>query len=170
MKMNSISAAIILIVTFGMASANEELTDEERLDAGFLAYEHEDFVIAYEHFKPLAEQGDAIAQYMLGYMHTFGEGVPRDHLQGTGGEGGKWFWKAACQGDVDAIFMLGYRQELRFSNIRHLFIPYYLIVQRHNEEAKMKVNEILPKMTDVEAYKAKQVLADLGQKLKECMG
>ena len=36
---------------------------------------------ALEIFKPLAEQGDAAAQFNLGNMYLYGEGVPQDNVQ-----------------------------------------------------------------------------------------
>ena len=49
-----------------------------------------------------AEQGDAKAQYNLGWMYYKGEGVPQDDA-----EAAKWFRKAAVQGNDRAQFGLG---------------------------------------------------------------
>ena len=57
---------------------------------------------ALEIFKPLAEQGDAAAQFNLGNMHLYGEGVPQDYA-----EAAKWYRKAAEQGDAEAQALLG---------------------------------------------------------------
>ncbi len=46
-------------------------------DAGVAAYDSGDYETAFREFKPLAEQGDAHAQFNLGYMYHKGEGVPR---------------------------------------------------------------------------------------------
>src|SRR4030065_494629 len=66
------------------------------------AIEHGDYTTAFRLMKPLAEQGEAEAQFHLGVMYTIGKGVPRDY---TGG--GKWFRWAAEQGFVEAQFNLG---------------------------------------------------------------
>jgi TPR repeat protein len=50
-------------------------------------------------FRKAAEQGDAEAQYTLGYMYANGDGVPRDYQQSL-----FWFRNAAEQGDVAAQF------------------------------------------------------------------
>ena len=49
-----------------------------------------------------AEQGDAQAQFNLGFCYTYGEGVAKDHV-----EAAKWYRKAAEQGKASAQFNLG---------------------------------------------------------------
>ena len=49
-----------------------------------------------------AEQGDADAQFMLGYAYDFGKGVLQDHKEAV-----KWWQKAAEQGHADAQYWLG---------------------------------------------------------------
>ena len=58
-------------------------------------------------FRPLAEQGDALAQFGLGLMYRDGKGVPQDTQEAV-----KWYRKAAEQGDAQAQFNLG----LMYSN------------------------------------------------------
>ena len=61
------------------------------------AYEREDYKTAYKLFLPLAEQGDAFAQYNLGLMYDQGLGVPQDYKEAV-----KWYRLAAEQGYADA--------------------------------------------------------------------
>jgi len=49
-----------------------------------------------------AEQGDAGAQYNLGLMYHFGEGVHQDYAKAA-----KWYRRAAEQGDAEAQYYLG---------------------------------------------------------------
>ncbi len=70
--------------------------------ACFIAYLGGDDASALQECKPLAEQGDAKAQYILGRMYDLGEGVPQDYA-----EAAKWYRKAAEQGDAKAQFALG---------------------------------------------------------------
>jgi len=56
-----------------------------------------DYAIALREWTPLAEQGDAYAQYNLGLMYERGQGVPQDYKIAT-----KWYKLSAEQGDVDA--------------------------------------------------------------------
>ncbi len=48
---------------------------------GVAAYDRGDYTTALEEFKPLAEQGNAQAQFSLGAMYVFGQGVPQDSVQ-----------------------------------------------------------------------------------------
>ena len=71
------------------------------LDKGFAAYASGDFATALTEFKPLAEQGDTLAQFALGYMYAFGQGVPQDNK-----EAAKWYMLAAEQGNENAQYNL----------------------------------------------------------------
>jgi len=73
-----------------------------QLASGIQAYKAGDYKKALEMFKPLAEQGDAAAQFNLGNMYLYGEGVPQDYA-----EAAKWYRKAAEQGDPKAQHNLG---------------------------------------------------------------
>ena len=56
----------------------------------------------FETLRNLAEQGDAEAQWDLGYRYHNGQGVPPDDTQAV-----RWFQRAADQGHVDAQSTLG---------------------------------------------------------------
>ena len=56
----------------------------------------------FEATRKAAEQGDASAQFNLGWMYAEGEGVPENHMQAV-----KWYRKAAEQGDAGAQLFLG---------------------------------------------------------------
>ncbi len=45
-------------------------------DEGAAAYERGDYETALREFRPLAEQGNALAQHNLGVMYDNGQGVP----------------------------------------------------------------------------------------------
>jgi len=57
-------------------------------------------------FKSLGEKGDAAAQFKVGLMYYFGQGVPRDYRQSL-----DWFNKAALQGHPQALYNAGYMHE-----------------------------------------------------------
>lgn len=69
---------------------------------GLAAYYRLDYAAALKEWLPLAERGDASAQYQLGILHYRGDGVVQDY-----GQAAKWFRRAAERGDVDAQFNLG---------------------------------------------------------------
>ncbi len=50
-------------------------------DEGFAAYKRGDYATALREWRPLAEQGDADAQYNLGNIYKNGKGVPQDYAQ-----------------------------------------------------------------------------------------
>jgi len=62
-----------------------------------------DYATAVQKLRPLAEQGNAGAQFILGRLHAHGTGVLRD-----GREAAKWYLKAAKQGNASAQFNLGW--------------------------------------------------------------
>ena len=69
---------------------------------GFTAVQRGDYAAALKLWKPLADQGDALAQLNLGLMYSTGEGVPQDYVEAV-----KWTRKAADQGLAQAQFNLG---------------------------------------------------------------
>ena len=56
----------------------------------------------FEYALDAAEEGDADAQFSLGYMYYEGEGVSQDNKEAV-----KWWRLSAEQGDADAQFNLG---------------------------------------------------------------
>ncbi len=73
------------------------------IDEGLAAYERGDYATALQEWAPLANQGDAEAQYFLGHMYVEGQGVPRQY-----GKAAVWIRQAAEQGNGYGQFALGY--------------------------------------------------------------
>ena len=69
---------------------------------GLTAAQSGDFATALKEWKPLAEEGDAVAQYNLGQMYRKGDGVPQDDK-----EAARLYRLAAEQGYADAQGNLG---------------------------------------------------------------
>jgi len=69
---------------------------------GWQAYRSGDFAAAQQEWRPLAEQGNAAAQFNLGLMYYKGEGVAQDFAEAV-----KWFRLAAAQGQANAQHNLG---------------------------------------------------------------
>jgi tetratricopeptide (TPR) repeat protein len=61
-----------------------------------------DYAAVLRLFRPLADQGDDVAQFDLGVMYNKVWGVPRDYLLAA-----KWYRLAAAQGNADAQYNLG---------------------------------------------------------------
>ena len=70
--------------------------------AGSTYYLRGDFTAALREWRPLAEEGDARAQYYLGIMYANGEGVPENDRQAA-----YWFRKSARQGNSQSQYHLG---------------------------------------------------------------
>ena len=72
------------------------------LDEGIAAYKRFDYATAVREWRPLAEQGDAVAQYYLGNLYRTGQGVPQDYAEAE-----RWYRRAVEQGNASAQFNLG---------------------------------------------------------------
>jgi TPR repeat protein len=72
------------------------------IDAGEDAYAKGRYPLALRLMRPLAEQGDARAQAVMGLMYYHGRGVKQDDV-----EAAKWFRLAADQDEPRAQFNLG---------------------------------------------------------------
>ncbi len=51
------------------------------LDEGVAAFKRGDYATALREWRPLAEQGNAASQALLGGMYGLGRGVPQDYVQ-----------------------------------------------------------------------------------------
>jgi TPR repeat protein len=91
----TLTASLVLVAIAGASVAGPGA------DAS-AAYGRGDYATALRLWRPLAEQGAAIAQVSLGIMYLEGEGVPKDYAEAF-----KWFRKAADQGDANAQSLLG---------------------------------------------------------------
>ena len=90
-----IIVAVVLLTTTSAFAADFE--------KGLRAYNKGDYKAALRQFRPLAEEGHAEAQFNLGVMHYYGEGIPKDDGQAV-----FWYRKAAEQGVAEAQFNLGF--------------------------------------------------------------
>jgi TPR repeat protein len=87
---------IALAQTVGLASAPASA------EAANTAYQKGDYSTALQMARPLAEEGDARAQALLGQIYYRGRGVGTDDR-----EAAIWFRRAADQGNATAQFFLG---------------------------------------------------------------
>ena len=84
-----------LLLLFGAAAAADFQT-------GLAAYDRGDFSTAYREWMPVAERGDANAQFNVGLLYANGKGVAKDPRQAA-----EWYRKAAAQGVAAAEYNLG---------------------------------------------------------------
>ena len=99
--MNTKSHKLILIFAFLLFFGCSPVYADDYQD-GLDAYLKQDFKTVFQKWKPLAEHGDANAQYNLGYMYAKGQGVPQDDKEAV-----KWYRLSAEQGDANAQYSLG---------------------------------------------------------------
>jgi hypothetical protein len=66
------------------------------------SYNTGDFAKAMQIFRPLAEKGQTLAEYILGLMYTNAQGVSENYSEGL-----KWLQKAGEQGEAKAQFAVG---------------------------------------------------------------
>jgi TPR repeat protein len=88
--------AVILWSQAAVAGSASELID------GLIKYVMHDHAGAIEVLRPLADQGDGVAQETLGRIYLAGEGAKRDNIDAF-----KWFLLAAKQGRTEAQWELG---------------------------------------------------------------
>src|SRR5450756_814085 len=100
MRLGHLLKQILLVCVCMFALTGQAIADSLSDAKG--AYDAGDYAKAATLFRPLAEQGDASAQVVLGVMYDNGEGVLQDDKEAV-----KWFRLAADQGNADAQFNLG---------------------------------------------------------------
>ena len=88
--------ALVLVFAFGFAPP--AWAD---FQAGFDAYQHGDYAAAYREWLPLAEEGDAEAQFNLGILYDLGQGVAQSKVRAA-----TWYRRSAEQGFAAAQYNL----------------------------------------------------------------
>lgn len=89
-----------LLLALWLASAGQVFAGP--LEDAAAAYGRNDFGTALRLLMPLAEAGNASAQYNLGFLYDSGRGAPQDQQMAA-----FWYGKSAEQGHASAQFNLG---------------------------------------------------------------
>jgi uncharacterized protein len=90
-----IAASLVLALPAGIAVCGP-------LEDSRASYDRGDYATALRLARPLADQGNAVAQFILGVMYDSGKGVLQDDAEAM-----KWYRKAADQGESNAQCNLG---------------------------------------------------------------
>jgi uncharacterized protein len=93
--------ALLILVLIGVLGLVGPATAAE-LDEAVAAARRGEYPAALRRLSPLAEKGDARAQFDIGFMHAYGWGVPRNPTEAI-----TWYRKAADQGLPVAQHFLG---------------------------------------------------------------
>ena len=93
---------IALLLGASLSLTSPAMASEAEFNRAISHYNNQNYNQAFNIFKKLAEQGDAAAQFNLGYMFSNGQGVRQDYGQAV-----SWYRKAAEQGNANAQTNLG---------------------------------------------------------------
>lgn len=128
------------------------------VEVGARALEQGDYAAVYNEFRPLAEHGNAAAQFNLGVMYANGQGVPQDHA-----EAARWFRMAAAQGYVNAQRNLGVMYTLG-RGVPQDYVQGYLWSElsaaQGDRESAMLRDTLVKEMTDEQIAEAKKLARD----------
>ncbi|NGZ07688.1 MAG: sel1 repeat family protein [Magnetococcales bacterium] len=97
---------VLLVLTLLVRS---EIVAADDLEDGVWAFDNFSFTIAFQKLLPLAEQGDATAQALVGRMYHQGNGVAKNDQEAI-----KWLQKASQQKNAEGMFQLSsfYRERV----------------------------------------------------------
>jgi TPR repeat protein len=98
----------VLILAVGLAAGcGGGGSDSGATSEGRTSFEQGDYSAAYDELAPLAEAGDADAQFKIGFLFLHGQGVPLDYH-----EADSWIRRSAQQGHAEAQYNLAMNYEL----------------------------------------------------------
>ena len=121
-----------------------------------------DYQKAFRLFKPLAEQGNLLAQTALGFMYRGGQGVPKDSATVA-----QWFRAAAEQGSMiaqaslDLLYGLG--EGVPQNNLQ-AYAWVSSAAAQGNEDAKNDIGIIREQMTIAQIAEAQKLSSELWEK------
>ncbi len=92
-----LAGAFVIVV-----GASHVVAVADALDDAKAAFARGAYAAGVALLQPIAEQGDAAAQGILGYMYSTGSGVPQDNAAAF-----NWYSLAAAQGDDEAQYNIG---------------------------------------------------------------
>ncbi len=135
------------------------------LEDGQSAFDNDDYATAMKLLRPLAEGGDAIAQFYLARMFDEGWGVPVNDVEAV-----KWYRRAADQGDADAQNILGvmYRDGEGVAKSDAEAVKWFRLAAEQGQQygqfnlAQMYDDGVGVKLDDAEAVKWYRRAADQG--------
>ena len=121
-----------------------------------------DYNKALEKLRPLAAQDHAAAQYNLGVMHEWGNGVPKDHVKAM-----KWYRLSAegfhkdAQNNLGAMYSKGEGTEQSFVDA----LKWFVISAENGSEAGRKNIDIVEKrMTQKQITRARKLAREWAKK------
>jgi uncharacterized protein len=154
-KRAGLTIAVVLVALASNGSAVHASWDEATK-----AFAKKEYARAMKLFQPLAEKGNALAQYRIAKMHQMGLGVSKDAKQAR-----KWGQLAARQGNADAQLLMGslyYKAEGgETADAVRAYMWYDVSAEQGSAEAKKEIAVIAKDMTP-------QQLSDAREKAQKC--
>ena len=83
---------VIIVLTSLMLQSCTSMRVQQGLQSGKISFESGEYKQAFRELMPVAVEGNAQAEYAVGYMYFYGYGVARDSESGI-----FWMQKAAAQ-------------------------------------------------------------------------
>ena len=155
-KRIGLTAAAVLFALASIGSAAHAGKWEDATKA----FAKKEYERALKLFRPLAEKGNALAQYRIAKMHQMGLGVSKDAKEAK-----KWGKLAAKQGNADAQLLMGslyYKAEGGESpDALRAYVWYDASAEQGSAEAKKEIALITKDMTP-------QQLTDAREKAQKC--
>jgi hypothetical protein len=138
---------------------------EVRMRTAAGAYERKDFALAISVWKPLAAEGNAEAQTLLGAMYWQGEGVPRDHA-----EAARLYLAAAKQGYAraqnDIGFMYGFGEGIPPHDDVQAYKWISLAVERYTVKNQERRDQAIKDLATLKARMSAAQLAEAEAAIK----
>jgi TPR repeat protein len=148
---------------FGLATAillfavtvNAPAAQADSLKEATTAFAKKKYAAAIKLLRPLAEKGNAIAQYKVAVMHRMGLGVPKSEKEAR-----KWSRLAAKQGNPEAQTLLGglyYKASGEESpDTVRAYIWYEAAAAQGNAEAKKDLASLEKELTPQQVAEARE--------------
>jgi TPR repeat protein len=132
-------------------------------DKGMEAYAKKDYAAALKELKPLAQQGDAKAQYNLGRIYSARKASSQDQKEAI-----IWYTKAAEQKDAFSQYTLGqmYAQEKNVAkDYTKSYAWYNLALSQGNETARKGRDNVMMKMTPQQIAEGQELYKQIYNKI-----
>ncbi|WIM09798.1 MAG: hypothetical protein OJF58_000751 [Enhydrobacter sp.] len=157
---------LILLASIAASTGASAQSVAERMHTAAVAYHNKDFATAIAIWRPLAEQGNAEAQTLLGAMYWSGEGVPRDHAQAA-----KWYLRAAQQGYAraqnDIGFMYGFGEGIPPHDDVQAYKWISLAIERYTAKNQDRRDQAIKDKATLEARMTPAQLAQAKREIRD---
>ena len=153
---------ILLAVLLAAVLATQ--ASAQNFKTGLNAYDRGDFTTALKEWRPLAERGDARAQFNVGVILFNGQGVSHNPAEAV-----EWYRAAADQGYGPAQANLSFMYETGQGLLQNYIEAYKwsTLAARHGVEARKSLSSLSAKMTAEQIAEAEQAAAAWQPRLAE---